>query len=228
MIRAVMREPTRTQECSLTRECAGSHRYPSRYAAPMKTFFRLPNFLPARLGATALWLSSAALACHTEDAMKKTGDALATAGGPEAKRDAKSAPPADASRPAASKERAQYGVEYIPGGIDRVILTKRDDARNLCIQVTLASPGIADVEAPAGKVDLPPTWTVERAIIVRDATACGAPLRRWPDGAVNATEITGSVRWGSSPTEKTAVDLRLSFPARGAEPAFAERLAFTR
>ncbi len=134
----------------------------------------------------------------------------------------------DASRPADSREGAQYGVEYVPGGIDRVILSKRNDARNLCIQVTLASPGIVEVEAPAGAVELPPNWSVERAFMAHDARACGARLRRSPEGAIDAAQVTGSVRWGSSPTEKTAVDLRLSFPARGAEPAFTERLSFTR
>ena len=104
----------------------------------------------------------------------------------------------------------------------------RDAARNICIQVTLASPGIAELEAAAGKVDLPPDWTVERAFLVHDAAACGAPLRRWPEGAVQPAAISGSVRWGSAPTEKTTVDLLLFFPARGSEPSSTERLTFSR
>ena len=127
-----------------------------------------------------------------------------------------------------STSAVEYAVEHVPGGIDRVILRKRDAARNLCIQVTLASPAIAELEAAAGKVDLPADWTVERAFLVRDAAACGSPLRRWPEGAVDAAAISGSVRWGSAPTEKTTVDLLLSFPARAAQPSSTERLAFSR
>ena len=137
------------------------------------------------------------------------------------------AAPNDSSSRPGSTPAVEYAVEHVLGGIDRVILSKRDAARNICIQVTLASPGIAELEAAAGKVDLPPDWTVERAILVHDATAC-APHRRRPEGAVDAATISGSVRWGSATTEKTTVDLLLSFPARGSEPSSKERLAFNR
>ena len=157
--------------------------------------------------------------------MKKVSEA-STAASPEGKAPAKEN--ASAAPRAGSKTGAQYGVEYVPGGIDRVILSKRDDVRNTCVQVTLASPGIAGDVALAGKVELPPNWTLERAIMVRDASACGGTLRRWPEGAIDASEVSGSVRWGSSPTEKTAVDLRLVFPAHGTGPAVTERLKFER
>lgn len=134
----------------------------------------------------------------------------------------------DGSHPGNPKAAVKYGVEYVPGGIDRVVLTKRDDARNLCIQVTLASPGMLDVEIPPGSVELPPNWSLERAFLVRDAKACDSRVRRWPDGAVHVAEMSGSVRWGKSPTEKTVVDLRLSFAATGSEPAFTERFSFKR
>jgi hypothetical protein len=134
----------------------------------------------------------------------------------------------DGSHPGHPKTAVRYGVEYVPGGIDRVVLTKRDTARNLCIQVTLASPGMLDVEVPQGSVELPPNWSLERAFLVRDAKACDSKVRRWPEGAIHVAEISGSVRWGKSPTEKTVVDLRLSFTAMGSEPAFTEVLSFKR
>src|SRR5262249_29594341 len=109
--------------------------------------------------------------------------------------------PNDSSPRPSTTPAVEYAIAHVPGGIDRVILSKRDPARNLCIQVTLASPGIAELEAAAGKVDLPPDWTVERAFLVHDAAACGAPFRRRPEGAVDAAVISGSVRWGSTPTE---------------------------
>ena len=121
-----------------------------------------------------------------------------------------------------------YDVRHLPGGIDRVILSKRDDGRNLCIQVTLASPSMLDVEVPAGQVDLPTGWAVERAFMVRNAAACRGLVPHWPEGAIHVAELSGSVRWGKSPTEKTVVDLRLSFAAEGSKPAFTERLAFKR
>lgn len=124
--------------------------------------------------------------------------------------------------------RPEYRVEHVVGGIERVILSMRDDAKNLCLQVTLASPGMIEVQAPNVALELPPNWSLERAIRLRDATACGARMRRWPEGAVAAAEISGSVRWGNSPMEKTAVDLKLSFPAQGGEPAVTDRLSFKR
>jgi hypothetical protein len=129
--------------------------------------------------------------------------------------------------PGQASEGPQYGVKYVPGDIERVLLTKRDDVRNLCIQVTLSSPG--DLEAaPSARLQLPPGWSLQRAIAVGDVSACRATTRRRPAGAIDATEVAGTVRWGNSPTDRTEVDLRLSFPARGAEPAFTERLKFKR
>jgi hypothetical protein len=138
------------------------------------------RFFKAVVGATLLALPCAALAWHVEDAMKKTGNASPGKVPPEGKAAAKEGGSGAAS-PAGSKTGAQYGVQFVPGGIDRVILTKRDDARNVCVQVTLASPEMADVEAPPGKVELPPNWSLESAIMVRDAGACGGTLRRWPE-----------------------------------------------
>jgi hypothetical protein len=185
-------------------------------------------FFKAVIGATLLTVPRPPLASPAEDAMKKTGNASPGKVSPEGKKAGENETGSVAASRAGSKTGPQYGVEFVPGGIDRVILTKRDDARNVCVQVTLASPGMAEVEAPPGKVELPPNWSLERAIMVRDAGACSGTLRRWPEGAINATEVTGSVRWASSPTEKTAVDLRLVFPAHGAAPAVTERLKVER
>lgn len=137
------------------------------------------------------------------------------------------APSSDAGQPAASGSSVSYDVQHVPGGIDRVILAKRDERRDVCVQVTLASPGIAELGLP-GKLDLPSDWTLESAILVHQAEACGSLLRRWPSGAVNATGASGSVRWGSAPTERTNVDLTLSFPGRGSGPAQTEKLVFQR
>ncbi len=169
---------------------------------PMKTHLPTAWLFAVRIGTTAFLLSCIALSCHTDGEMKKTGD-----GSP-------------------SPDAVQYGVQYIVGGIDRLILTKRDNARNVCVQVTLASPSGTDPGGPAGSVQLPPNWTVEGAFAVPDAGACVGMTRRRPAGAIDANEVAGSVRWGSSPTEGTTVDLRLSFPAQGGMPAFTEQLSF--
>jgi hypothetical protein len=132
-----------------------------------------------------------------------------------------------ATPPGKSGEGAQYGVHYLPGDIERVIFTKRDEARSLCVQVTLTSPG--DLEpAPSGELQLPAGWSLQRAIAVPDAAACRATTRRRPADAIDATEVAGVIRWGNSPTDGTEVDFRLSFPALGASPAFSERLKFKR
>ena len=171
---------------------------------------------------------------HIEGAMTKTGNALSASSPGDAKTagDSRTATKSDASvgesRDAGANRGVHYDVVFLPGGIDRAILTKRDDARNLCIQVTLDSPPLNEQSPTAAAAQLPPNWALERAIAVRDANACRGTLRRWPAEAIDATEVKGSVRWGNSPTEGTAVDLRLSFPARGAEPAFTETMSFKR
>jgi hypothetical protein len=173
------------------------------FSKTMKTHIPCSSFW-ALLALTPVCFSSVALSCLAEGDMKATSDASPSTRG------------------------VQYAVNYLVGGIDRVTLTKRDDARNVCFQVTLASPNPTDPGAPGGSVQLPPNWTVESAIMAPDANACGGMTRRRPSGAIAATEVTGSVRWGNSPTEGTAVDLRLSFSAQGGKPAFTEQLSFTR
>jgi len=178
--------------------------------------------------AITLGLSSMGLAWHIEDAMAKTTDTLSASNAADAKVAPKTPTSGQGSQDAGSTKGIHYDVVFLPGGIDRVILTKRDDARNLCIQVTLDSPPL-DVQGPTtAAVQLPPNWALERAILARDATACRGTLRRFPAGAIDASEASGSVRWGNSPTEGTVVDLKLSFPSHGAEPAFTERLSFKR
>jgi hypothetical protein len=193
----------------------------------MKTRISVVRSLSVQIAATALGLSSVGLACHIDDAMKNKGTPLPASFAPDAKTVAKAPAPGDASHDSPQSKGVQYDVQFLPGGIDRVILTKRDDARNLCVQVTLDSPPL-DTGKSAPALKLPENWGFERAIAVRDATACIGALKRWPPNVIDATEVAGSVRWGSSPTEGTAVDLRLSFPASGAEPAFTEKLSFSR
>jgi hypothetical protein len=184
--------------------------------------------LSVQMASIALGLSSVGLAWHIEGAMTKTADTLPASGAADNKTPAKAQASADGSRDAGSNQGVHYDVVFLPGGIDRAILTKRDDARSLCIQVTLDSPPL-DVQRPTtAAVQLPPNWALERAILVRDPTACRGTLRRFPAGAIDASEASGSVRWGNSPTEGTVVDLKLSFPSRGAEPAFTEQLSFKR
>jgi hypothetical protein len=144
--------------------------------------------------------------CHAEEAMKNS----------------------DANSPTSTSGKGvRYDVLFVPGGIDRVVLTKRDDARNLCFRVTLASPAL-DAQPQKPDLKLPSDWTFEQAIAVRDAAACAGMLPRRSANAIDAAQVTGSVRWGTSPTDGTAADLRLSFPARGDEPAFTESFSFHR
>lgn len=160
----------------------------------------------AAVWAIALGLSCGGSMCDTQGRTRKSGG---------------SSPPVS--------DGANYDVKYVPGGIDRVILSKRDDARNLCVQVTLTSPS-ALAPPPPGKVKLPANWELGGATAVRDASACRGTMRPRPRpaGGVEATEVSGSVRWGASPTEATDVDLRLTFPASGGQPGFTERMRFKR
>src|SRR5260370_19777798 len=169
----------------------------------------LASFFKAIVGATLLLFSCAAFAWDTQAAMKKISEASPGSvppegKAPEGKTPAKETGSAAKSR-AGPKTGAQYGVEFVPGGIDRVILTKRDDAKNVCVQVTLASPRLAEVQAPAGKIESPPNWSLESAIMVRDASGCGDTLPRCPERAIDATAVIGAVRCGCSPTGRTAV-----------------------
>jgi hypothetical protein len=194
----------------------------------MRTRSSVVRLLSVQIASIAFGLTSVALAWHIEGAMTKTGDVLPASSASDAKISAKASASIEGPSDAGPSKGVHYDVVFLPGGIDRVILTKRDDARNLCIQVTLDSPPLNEQQPTATALNLPPNWAFERAIAARDAKACRGALQRWPASAIDATEVAGSVRWGNSPTAGTAVDLRLLFPARGAEPAFTETMAFKR
>jgi hypothetical protein len=107
------------------------------------------------------------------------------------------------------QQTATYlGCRFI-GGVNRLVVSKRDSARNLCLNVVLDGPGTP----PAGLMT-PPNYGLERAT-AGSAAQCPA---RGVLGLV-ASQVTGSVTIAAggtgSPTAVNA-DLTLTFPPNDA------------
>ena len=100
--------------------------------------------------------------------------------------------------------------------VDRITITKRIDARNLCLSVTLTNPLVR----PMPNLGLPADYGVERAVALPSADCASA-------AGVGATAVTGSVGFSSgvavSPRE-VSFSLDLTFPANDAGVASTESL----
>jgi hypothetical protein len=118
------------------------------------------------------------------------------------------------------------GVSYVGctfiGGINRVVVSKRDTAGNQCLSFALAeraSPG-----QPTPGLSLPAGWYLER-VTVGPASSC--PTR---NGTPVAGEVTGTVTWavprpGSSNYPARAnINVTLTLPANDAGASSVERI----
>jgi len=121
---------------------------------------------------------------------------------------------------------APAGVSYLGctygGGIDRVVVSKRDTAANQCLSVALASPvGSAQ---PTPGLDLPAGWRLEGATVGPAATC----PTRW--GTPLAGEITGTISWAellpgsTSYPARANADVTVTTPASDGGAAVSERI----
>jgi hypothetical protein len=121
---------------------------------------------------------------------------------------------------------APVGVSYLGctfvGGLDRVVVSKRDTAANQCLSIALASP-VASAQPTPG-LDLPAGWRFERATV---GPAASCPTR-W--GAPLAGEITGAIGWAdlrpgsSSHPARANADVTVTAPASDGGAAVSERI----
>jgi hypothetical protein len=100
------------------------------------------------------------------------------------------------------------------GGIDRIVVAKRDPDRDLCLNVVLSSPG----SAPAG-LSLPYNFGLESASA---GPAAYCPSRSAPGTRTN--QVTGTVdpaAGGGGPgyPSRVNVDLTITWPTDGGSPA---------
>ncbi len=131
-----------------------------------------------------------------------------------------------AARAPAAAPATPAGVSYLGctygGGIDRVVVSKRDTAANQCLSVALASPvGSAQ---PTPGLDLPAGWRLEGATVGPAATC----PTRW--GTPLAGEITGTISWAellpgsTSYPARANADVTVTTPASDGGAAVSERI----
>jgi len=104
------------------------------------------------------------------------------------------------------------------GGIDRVVVAKRDTGRNVCVNVVMSS---TSAQVPAG-LTLPANLGFERAT-VSAASACPARALF----AAQASGVTGTItQLAGSPGMPTSmsVAVQVTFPANDAGAASSEAL----
>jgi len=96
------------------------------------------------------------------------------------------------------------GCRFI-GGLDRVVIAKRDGARGECVVLVLVQPG----STSALPLALPPNWGVEFAFTMPLSESC---LTRFPpSNAIRADGGSGSVTFGDSAPSSATADVTLTF-----------------
>ena len=103
---------------------------------------------------------------------------------------------------------AEYFAYALLGGTDRILVYKKDVARDLCFTIRIMEPSQA-----SGGLSLPPPWGLELAGVSHGAAACGpGPMNLAP-----AQSQTGSIAF--TPTSQSQypttldVDVTLTFAA---------------
>ena len=117
----------------------------------------------------------------------------------------------------------QPGVSYAGctfiGGIDRIVVAKRDAQRNLCVVFVLGAPG------NPFNLTLPQNWGMESAFAMPATSDCR--FRFPPSGSVEANGGTGTVALPPTPTPTVDIDVTLTFPPGDAGAGASERLMAT-
>jgi hypothetical protein len=106
------------------------------------------------------------------------------------------------------------------GGTDRIVVSKRDTARDLCFNVVLRGPGTAPAD-----LTLPANYGLEWGT-AGPAAAC--PARGAPLSVPRASSVTGSVTAvfmsGTAAPESATIDVTMTFGANDAGAPPSERL----
>lgn len=157
----------------------------------------------ARGCASLAWCASICLAGGAISACNH--DAVAPDAGPDARIDAASgadaAPDGDAT--------VTYQATGIAGGLDRILITRADPARDLCAGLRLVWPDSGDTF----DIALPPDWGVELTYLYEGAATCHDDVIL-PTGAVPASSGSGAITWDSSDGSHPAllsIDVTLMF-----------------
>ena len=119
------------------------------------------------------------------------------------------------------------GVSYLGctfiGGLNRVVVSKRDTAANQCISIALMDVGTGAQPTPG--LDVPAGWQLDRATV---GPAASCPTR---GGAALAGEISGTISWAdlrpdvSGYPARANADVTVMAPASDGGATASERLA---
>jgi hypothetical protein len=106
------------------------------------------------------------------------------------------------------------------GGINRIVVAKRDAQQNLCVVFVLAQ------QAPNPfNLTLPPNWGMEYAFAMPAMSDCR--LRFPPSGSPEAAAGSGTVALPPTPTPTVDIDVTLTFPPTDAGFSGSARLMVT-
>lgn len=117
-------------------------------------------------------------------------------------------PTVDAATPENVDAGPAANALLVPGGYDRLVIAKRDDARALCFRVTLASPQYAG----ALDVTVPKSWVAESVSASSLVGGCRG-LPAGADGLVLARSATGQVSWAGQRPCRVSLDVDATFAA---------------
>jgi hypothetical protein len=119
------------------------------------------------------------------------------------------------------------GVSYLGctfvGGVNRVVVSKRDTAANQCLSIALMDVGTGAQPTPG--LEVPPRWQLDR-VTVGPAASC--PTR---GGAALAGEISGTISWAelrpdpSGYPARANADVTVTVPASDGGATASERVA---
>jgi hypothetical protein len=101
-----------------------------------------------------------------------------------------------------------YRALGIPGGLDRIFITRADPALDLCAGLHLVAPGADQLD-----IDLPPDWGVELTYLYQGAATCHDDILL-PEGAVPAGAGSGAITWdlaGEAYPGALSIDVTLTF-----------------
>jgi hypothetical protein len=112
-----------------------------------------------------------------------------------------------------------YSACTIIGGLNRIIVTKRDAPRNLCVVMALTQPWTNPFS-----ITLPQQWGIESAYETPASADCRTS---GPSGSVDANGGTGTIALPPTPTPTVDIDVTLTFPPGDAGARPSEQLMAT-
>jgi hypothetical protein len=107
-----------------------------------------------------------------------------------------------------------YAAYYLPGGLDHIIITKKDSGQNACLRMQLDSPSVVGQYM----IPSPQSWAVSLISVTNNAADCD-DINKQPSGQQGwATSAQGNVKWHVPNGKKLPCDLSVEVLVSFAAP----------